>query len=156
MKNIKRGILSFIAIIFLWQVIVTVNHINSTLFPAPLNVLNAFFELVSTGLKLSTSPLPLICHVSMSLIRFFIGYTLAVIFGISLGLILGSYPRVFSYINPVLQVLRPVAPVAWMPFIVLWFGIGNVPAIVIIFIAGFFSNFIIDSFCYCQLRSYLS
>jgi len=43
-----------------------------------------------------------------------------------------------SFIEPVVQVLRPVSPIAWFPFIVLWFGIGDTPAIVIIFIAGFF------------------
>lgn len=37
-----------------------------------------------------------------------------------------------------LQLLRPIAPVVWMPFIVLWFGIGDAPAVAIIFIAGFF------------------
>ena len=40
--------------------------------------------------------------------------------------------------DPIIQVLRPVSPIAWSPFIVLWFGIGNMPAIVIIFIAAFF------------------
>jgi len=57
---------------------------------------------------------------------------------ILLGLLLGSFPRVFTFINPILQIIRPIAPVAFMPFIVFWFGIGDVPAIVIIFIAGFF------------------
>ena len=44
----------------------------------------------------------------------------------------------FQYVNPIVQLLRPISPTAWMPFIVLWFGIGDIPAIVIIFIAGFF------------------
>ena len=57
---------------------------------------------------------------------------------ILLGLILGSLPKVFQFINPILQIIRPIAPVAFLPFIVFWFGIGDVPAIVIIFIAGFF------------------
>ena len=47
-------------------------------------------------------------------------------------------PRVWNIVDPIVQVLRPVSPVAWSPFIVLWFGIGNMPAIVIIFIAAFF------------------
>lgn len=41
-------------------------------------------------------------------------------------------------IDPIVQVLRPVSPIAWAPFIVLWFGIGDIPAIVVIFIAAFF------------------
>jgi NitT/TauT family transport system permease protein len=41
-------------------------------------------------------------------------------------------------VNPIIQVLRPISPIAWLPFIVLWFGIGDIPAIVIIFIAAFY------------------
>ena len=138
MKQIKNGTITFLAVILIWQLAVTVGHINQALFPSPAGVVKAFYELSLYGLKGSTSNLPLISHISISLIRFFIGYLTAVVLGISFGLILGSFPGAFSYVNPLLQLLRPVAPVAWMPFIVLWFGIGDIPAIVIIFIAGFF------------------
>lgn len=70
--------------------------------------------------------------------RFLIGYLLSVVIAVTLGLILGWFPKAFSYVNPVVQVIRPIAPVAWLPFIVLLVGIGDVPAIAIIFIAGFF------------------
>lgn len=138
MKHIKNGLITFAIVVLIWQLGVTVFDVNKALFPAPIDVVKAFKELVLYGLKGSTSDLPLIVHISISLIRFFIGYIIAAISGITLGLILGSFPTLFSYINPLLQLLRPIAPVAWMPFIVLWFGIGNIPAIVIIFIAGFF------------------
>ncbi len=138
MKQVKRGILTFVVLLALWQLMISAGGVNTALFPSPRGVANAFCELAVHGLKGSTSNLPLISHISISLLRFFAGYTLAVIAGIGLGLVLGSFPGTFAYVNPVLQILRPVAPVAWMPFIVLWFGIGNIPAIVIIFIAGFF------------------
>ena len=54
-----------------------------------------------------------------------------------LGLVLGWYSRVWAYLSPIAQVLRPVSPVAWLPFIVLFFGIGEAPAIAIIFLAAF-------------------
>lgn len=138
MKQIKNGIITFLAVILIWQLAITVGHINQALFPSPVGVVKAFCELSIYGLKGSTSNFSLISHISISLIRFFIGYLTAVVMGISFGLIMGSFPGAFSYLNPLLQLLRPVAPVAWMPFIVLWFGIGDIPAIVIIFIAGFF------------------
>ena len=74
----------------------------------------------------------------VSLGRFLAGYFLAVIPAILLGMILGRLPLVWQVIDPIVQVLRPVSPVAWSPFIVLWFGIGNMPAIAIIFISAFF------------------
>ena len=61
MKQIKRGILSFAAVLILWQLLITLTHVSSALFPAPLDVVNAFRELAVNGLKGSTSPLPLIC-----------------------------------------------------------------------------------------------
>lgn len=70
--------------------------------------------------------------------RFAAGYVSSVIIAVLLGLVIGRMPKVFQYINPAVQLLRPISPMAWMPFIVLWFGIGDIPAIVIIFIAAFF------------------
>lgn len=70
--------------------------------------------------------------------RFAAGYVSSVIIAVLLGLVLGRMPKIFQYINPAVQLLRPITPMAWMPFIVLWFGIGDIPAIVIIFIAAFF------------------
>ena len=138
MKTFKHCVIAFASLLLLWQAAVSIGHINSALFPAPLAVCRAFQELFRNGLAGSTSHLPLLGHISISLIRFFIGSLLAAFFGIGIGLLLGTFPHVFDYVNPVLQLIRPIAPVAWMPFIVLWFGIGDIPAIVIIFIAGFF------------------
>ena len=98
----------------------------------------AFGELWTTGLAGGSSALPLPVHIGVSLGRFAAGYALAAVCGIGLGLLFGLFPGVFDYANPVVQLLRPIAPVAWMPFIVLWFGIGDAPAVAIIFIAGFF------------------
>lgn len=77
-------------------------------------------------------------HFQVSLLRFLIGYLTASVAGIALGLILGSYGKIWVFIDPVVQILRPISPIAWFPFIVLWFGIGDLPAVVIIFIASFY------------------
>ena len=77
-------------------------------------------------------------NIGTSMYRFLAGYVSSVVVAVLLGLILGWFPKAFQYVNPVVQLLRPISPMAWMPFIVLWFGIGDIPAIVIIFISGFF------------------
>jgi NitT/TauT family transport system permease protein len=138
LKSIKHIVISFAGLLIIWQLAYTFGGFNPTLFPSPLKVLEAFQELVVSGLKGSTSGATLISHIGASMGRFLIGYFIAVILGVLLGLIFGWFPRAFAYVNPVVQLLRPIAPVAWLPFIVLWVGIGNVPAIAIIFIAGFF------------------
>ena len=108
------------------------------LIPSPVKVGEEFVKLFTQGLEGSTSHVTLPGHIRISLLRFATGYVLAAVSAILLGLILGSLPKVFQFINPILQIIRPIAPVAFLPFIVFWFGIGDVPAIVIIFIAGFF------------------
>ena len=133
-----RVIVSFVVVLLVWQIACTVTNANATLFPSPVKVGEEFVKLFTQGLEGSTSHGTLPGHIRISLLRFATGYVLAAVSAILLGLILGSLPKVFQFINPILQIIRPIAPVAFLPFIVFWFGIGDVPAIVIIFIAGFF------------------
>ena len=137
-RKLWRIFISLLVFLFVWEIILRAGGFSQALFPGPMKVLGAWKEMLLYGLKGSTSEAALPVHIFVSLGRFFAGYLLAVAAAVSMGLILGCFYRCFEYIDPVLQILRPIAPVAWMPFIVLWFGIGDVPAIVIIFIAGFF------------------
>ncbi|EET59245.1 ABC transporter, permease protein [Marvinbryantia formatexigens DSM 14469] len=137
-RVIRRTVLSFAGLLLIWQLAVTFGNFNPVLFPGPRKVLEAFVELCTTGLAGSSSQITLIGHLRASMIRFLAGYLASVGLGVLSGLLLGWFPAVFAYVNPVIQLLRPIAPVAWLPFIVLWVGIGDVPAIAIIFIAGFF------------------
>ena len=139
MKDIlKHSFIAILVILILWQLAVSLGQVNTSLFPSPGQVALALTELWGTGLSGSLSDVTLPWHILVSLLRFAIGFTLAALLGVGLGLLLGYFPKIFAYVNPVVQLLRPVAPVAWMPFIVLWLGIGDIPAIAIIFIAGFF------------------
>lgn len=117
-------------VLFVWQLIIWIGGYPEALLPSPISVGAGIIELIQTGVIFE--------HVRISLFRFFTGYLIAVVSAVVLGLILGRTNRVWAIIDPIVQVLRPVAPIAWTPFIVLWFGIGSMPAIVIIFIAAFF------------------
>jgi NitT/TauT family transport system permease protein len=100
------------------------------LFPGPLDVAQALRELAGSGLLWE--------HIAISLFRFATAYALAVSAAVPLGLFLGTCPRCRRAVDPLIQVLRPISPVAWFPLAVLWFGIGNAPAIFIIFLAAFY------------------
>ncbi|WP_026506075.1 ABC transporter permease [Butyrivibrio sp. NC3005] len=128
--SLKYVIVSLLILIGIWQLLFNISSYSPALFPSPLMALNALIEMITTGV--------LIKSIATSLGRFAIGYGLSVASAVLIGLILGSLPKVFKYVNPTLQLLRPISPTAWMPFVVLLFGIGDVPAIVIIFIAAFF------------------
>ncbi|MDF2486231.1 MAG: binding-protein-dependent transport system inner rane component [Herbinix sp.] len=130
MKTLKHIVVSLLIFIGLWQLIYLIGGFQEALFPAPFSVGKA---IVTMFLHKDVYQ-----DIGASMYRFVIGYLLAVASGILLGLLLGWFPRVFNYVNPIIQVLRPISPIAWLPFIVLWFGIGDIPAIVIIFIAAFY------------------
>lgn len=90
----------------------------------------AFCELASSGQLLRSTV--------ASLFRVTVGFYLAALLAIPVGLILGRRPMVFQWLNPLIQFLRPISPLAWVPFAMLWFGIGEKSAVFIIFFASFF------------------
>jgi NitT/TauT family transport system permease protein len=128
--SLKNVIVSVAILILIWQILFSVSTYNKALFPSPKMALDALLEMIDNGRLME--------NIKTSMYRFAVGYLSSVVVAVLLGLILGRIPKVFQYVNPALQLLRPISPTAWMPFIVLLFGIGDVPAIVIIFIAAFF------------------
>jgi NitT/TauT family transport system permease protein len=73
-------------------------------------------------------------HLVASLFRVSWGFALGASLGISLGLALGWSRRGRQALNPFLQLLRPISPLAWIPLAILWFGVGDLPAVAIIFL----------------------
>ncbi len=73
-----------------------------------------------------------------SLGRVAIGFGAAAFVGIPAGVVLGWYPAANQVVNPVVQLLRPISPIAWIPVAILCFGVGDRPAIFLIFLAAFF------------------
>ncbi|WP_174616086.1 ABC transporter permease [Virgibacillus ihumii] len=129
-KKTLNIVIAIIIVLAAWQSVIWLTDIEEALLPDPLMVGEAMISLFADG--------TLFAHLKVSLMRFFSGYLSAAVAAILLGLLLGRVQRLWDIADPIVQVLRPIAPVAWTPFIVLWFGIGSAPAIVIIFIAAFF------------------
>ena len=130
MQTLRHLLGSSAVTILLWQILCTVGGWNEALFPSPLRTLAGLGELIGSGV--------LAYDIAASLLRFAVGYLSSALIALVLGLVLGWYSRIWAYLSPIAQVLRPVSPVAWLPFIVLFFGIGEAPAIAIIFLAAFF------------------
>lgn len=130
LKKLFNFSIGMAILLIIWQLLIIIGDYPEALFPSPLKVLESVIEMIVDG--------SLFVHLQVSLGRFAAGYLLAAIPAVLLGMILGRLPFIWQFFDPIVQVLRPVSPVAWSPFIVLWFGIGNMPAIAIIFIATFF------------------
>ena len=103
---------------------------DSAIFPTPWQVLAGAWELAEDG--------SLWEHIGSSLFRVGVGFGLAVLVAIPLGLWMGWVSAAYRTFNPVFQMLRPISPIAWIPLAILWFGVGDLSPIFLIFISSVF------------------
>ncbi|HYK42628.1 MAG TPA: ABC transporter permease [Thermoanaerobaculia bacterium] len=115
-------------ILVLWHAAVKLSRTN--VFPSPLAVVVGFRELTRRGVLLP--------YAGASLFRVAAGYGLALGLGIPAGLFLGWKRAAAAAANPVIQLLRPISPLAWIPVAIVLFGVSNFATIFLIFLASFF------------------
>jgi NitT/TauT family transport system permease protein len=118
--------LAFLLVV--WQIGVSCHP--DQLLPGPVGVAKGIVELLEHGL--------LVKYAVASLFRVTWGFMLAVVTAIPLGLTIGWYRRAEWAINPLAQIFRPISPLAWIPIAILWFGVGDLAAIFLIFVGCFF------------------
>lgn len=130
----KRKILPFILpiiILVIWYIITSGLHlIKPYILPSPIDVCYSAMNSLSSG--------SLVENTINTLIKVFSGLILASIVAIPLGILIGWNQTLEDLTSFVISILRPVPPVAWIPFSILWFGIGAVPAVFIIFMGCVF------------------
>ena len=129
----KARLLPFAVLAFalaVWGALSFLRVFPESLFPSPLAVARGFGEEVRTGRVFD--------DVIASLFRVTTGFVLAVVTGVPLGLVLGHQSRTRAALLPAINFFRNLSPLAWIPFAILWFGIGDAPAIFLIFMAAFF------------------
>ncbi len=73
-----------------------------------------------------------------SLFRVVAGFLIGAGLALPLGLLMGARPRIYDLFNPLVQILRPIPPIAYIPLAILWFGLGNPPSFFLIAIGAFF------------------
>jgi len=113
-----------------WEVGSRTGLISNRLIPAPSQVAEAAWELLGDGILLR--------DIYWSRRRALFGMVLGSVLGIVVGLFTGRVPAVRLLLEPVIQVLRPIPGIAWIPFAILWFGVGEVPKLFIISLGVFF------------------
>ena len=133
-ENYKRKAISLIlpiVIIIFWYVITEGAHlVNPYILPGPIEVCTSAWDLIISG--------KLLKNTIDSLFKVFSGLILAGIVAIPLGILIGWYKTLEDLCSFVISILRPIPPIAWIPFSILWFGIGTVPAVFIIFMGCVF------------------
>jgi NitT/TauT family transport system permease protein len=103
---------------------------GTKVFPSPWNVEQGISELAHRHV--------LWADIADSLRRVAVGYGCAVLVGIPIGLCLGWFPSAYQVVNPLLQLLRPISPIAWIPVAIIFFGVGDPAAVFLVFLGSFF------------------
>jgi len=119
----------FVAIA-IWSTLGWLHVFPESVFPTPLAVAKGIGEEIRTGRLLG--------DLVASLFRVTTGFMLAILVGVPAGLWLGHHARSRLALLPAINFFRSLSPLAWIPFAILWFGIGDLPAIFLIFMACFF------------------
>jgi len=127
-KRILPSVAVIALIVGAWWAIVIMTH--SVVFPTPWQVVTGTAELIRDG--------TLWQHIGASLFRVGTGFGLAVIVAVPLGLWMGWVKGAYLTLNPLFQMLRPISPIAWIPIAILWFGVGDMSPIFLIFISSVF------------------
>lgn len=117
-----------------WEVVsvfgTRINPQLDVMLPPPTAVFSAAQDLMARGV--------LFTHMFDSLQRVLMAVGTACLIGIPLGLAMGWFPRFRRAVDPLLEFIRPIPPLAWIPLSILWFGIGDTQIVYIIFLAAFF------------------
>lgn len=132
LEGLKKFAVVF-ALFLLWELAVRFGLVSGDLFPPPTAVGQAIIHLAQLGI--------LWADVQASIIRVTIGFLIASVVAVALAIMLARSERLTTYFMPIIDLIRPISVIAWIPLAILWFGLGDKPAWFIIFLGSFFPIF---------------
>ena len=136
LRNQGISVLSIFGLIAIWQLAAFLVNDQLTL-PSFFQVVAAFLE---NWLSIFTEDLP------VSSLHFAIGMAGGLLIALPIGMIMGWFKLFDNIMDPIVEILRPIPPLAWIPFAIIWFGITNTAAGFIIFIGAVFP-ILINTYC---------
>lgn len=129
MRRRTLEITSVAAAIIIWEIVARIINVKYIL-PSFTEVGAAFLELASEG--------ELYRDIITSLNYFAIGMGVAIAVGIPLGIMMGWFKTIDKAVDPIIEIIRPIPPLAWIPFAILWFGLTQYAAGFVIFVGAVF------------------
>ena len=129
----KKSILFIVILILLWQLIYFIFPNKIYLLPSPAEVIIAFINVLISG--------DIFIHILTSLQRVLVGFFIASFVGIISAIFLGYYRKIGDYIKPLIEIISPVPPIAWIPIAILLFVLCNISSYFIVFLGAFFPVF---------------
>ncbi len=129
-KHLLQYIGLSVAILMVWQTFFELGCIKPIILPPPSQVALTFWGLLKSGAMAR--------HIGISVLRVLEGFGIAAILGLSLGITIGLSRTLDRLTDLIIQVMKPIPPIAWIPLAILWFGIGEQSKVYIIFLGAFF------------------
>lgn len=147
MGDMLYGAVVPVLLLVLWQALSSYGIVDPKILPSPLAVLVKWLEYLMPSEPFDAAKSSylawlfsgeLIGDATASLYRVGTGFIIGSVLALPFGLLMGANDAIYRLFNPLFQVLRPIPPIAFIPLSILWFGLGNPPAIFLIIIGAFF------------------
>ncbi len=122
---------SIAGIIFVWWLVTHMGWVKPLFLPSPGAVFGKFVDVWTKGFTNTSFPE----HVGVSAARVFGAFLLACLIGIPLGIAMGMSPFIRGVFDPPLEFYRPIPPLAYLPLMIIWFGIGETSKVLLIFLS---------------------
>lgn len=137
-KNIKRAriihnVLPAAAILLVVVGWIWFSHENPDLMPSPIGVWQRFIRTFEKPIAKTS----LLGHAWASLRRVLSALLVAWSFGIAFGILIGWSKKSKAFFGSIFEIIRPIPPIAWIPIVIMWFGIGEFPKVLLVFIGTF-------------------
>ncbi len=129
--NLLVSVLSIPLFLVVWELVARSGIVNIVLFPPPSTVVTAMVAWIKSG--------QFVTDLLASLTRVVAGFVLGASMGIVLGLLTGQFPLVSSLLSPLFHILRPIPPIAFVPIVILWFGLSEAGKLFLVVWGVFFT-----------------
>jgi NitT/TauT family transport system permease protein len=127
---VAEAVFPFIVLAILWEAFALFGPFPPKLFPHVETIVATFVRLVGNGI--------LLIHASSTLLRLILAFLLSTFVGVSLGIIIGRCRWAEDFLLPLVSIGNPIPGLAYAPLFVLWFGLGNLPAVLLVAFAAAF------------------
>jgi NitT/TauT family transport system permease protein len=129
-RAVARTAFPFVVVLSLWEIVAQLGIFPPRLFPSLVEIATAFVQLTADGILLH--------HALDTVLRLMLGFLLAAVLGVMVGILMGRSRRMEDICLPLVSVLAPIPGIAWAPLFLLWFGLGNRPAMLLVaFVSAF-------------------